>query len=86
VSSERLRETLNDLRAELADSDAGDPTERERVKTAIHEIEAWLERSEEPEHPLEERLQTAAIRFEEEHPNLAGAVRRVVDALSDLGI
>jgi hypothetical protein len=83
---QRLRETLNELRAELARSDAGDPDARDRVQAAAREIDAWLERSEEPESPLEDRLREAAVRLEEEHPNLAGAVRRVVDALSNLGI
>jgi len=83
---QRLRETLIQLRGELAASDAGDPETRERVKAAADALDDWLERAEEPEGGLGDRLQEAAVRFEEEHPNLSGAVRRVVDALADLGI
>ena len=86
MESERLRETLKELRAELARNESGDPAARERVEAASQEIEAWLERAEEPEGSLNDRLRESAVRFEKEHPNLAGAVRRVVEALSDLGI
>jgi len=86
VESERLRQTLNELRAELADSDTGDAETRERVQAAADELEAWLERAEEPEGGLRDRMREAVTRFEEEHPTLASTVQRVVDALSDLGI
>jgi hypothetical protein len=86
VNSDRLRETLTQLRQELAASDTGDPETRERVQAAAEAIEAWLERAEEPEGGLGDRLREAAVRFEGEHPSLAATLQRVVDALSDLGI
>lgn len=86
MESERLRETLNELRAELADSDTGDAETRARVQAAADELEAWLERAEEPEGGLRDRMREAVTRFEEEHPTLSATVQRVVDALSDLGI
>jgi len=86
VKSERLRETLAQLRSELAASDTGDPETRERVQAAADALDAWLDRAEEPEGGLGDRLRESAVRFEKEHPTLAVTVQRVVDALSDLGI
>ena len=86
MNSERLRETLTQLRQELAASDRGDPETRERVQAAADALDAWLERSEEPEGGLGDRLREAAVRFEGDHPGLATTLQRVVDALSELGI
>jgi len=86
VPTERLRETLQELRNELARSDAGDPATRERIQATALEIDAWLERAQPPEDSLSGRLQEAVARFEKEHPHLAATLQRVVDALSDLGI
>ncbi|MBW2314559.1 MAG: DUF4404 family protein [Deltaproteobacteria bacterium] len=86
MNSEHLRETLNELRAELAGSDAGDPATRSRVQAAADELDAWLDRAQEPEGGLRDRLREAVARFEEEHPTLSATVQRVVDALADLGI
>lgn len=86
MREERLRETLAELRQELARTDAADHDARERVQAAAREIEAWLERAEAPEDSLAERLREAVVRFEEDHPRLAATVQRVVDALADLGI
>lgn len=90
----RLRETLSELHRELERTDAGDAQARQRVEEAAREIDAWLERTgpesgrpdEDAEESVGDRLRDAALRFEEEHPTLASTVRRVIDALSDLGI
>jgi len=90
----RLRETLAELQRELEGTDAGDPHARRRVEEAAREIDAWLERTdvrearpdEDADESIGDRLRDAALRFEEEHPALASTVRRVIEALSDLGI
>jgi hypothetical protein len=81
-----LRETLAELRQELARTDAADHDARERVQAAAREIDAWLDRAEAPEDSLGERLREAVVRFEEDHPRLSSTLQRVVDALADLGI
>ena len=86
MPTERLRETLQELRAELARSDAGDAETRESVQATALEIDAWLERPEPPEESWSDRLRIGVARFEKEHPRLAATLQRVVDALSDLGI
>jgi hypothetical protein len=94
VRERRLRETLSELQRELERTDAGDAEARRRVAEAAREIDAWLERTgpgsgrpdEGAEESIGDRLRDAALRFEEEHPALATTVRRVIDALSDLGI
>ena len=83
---ERLRKTLSELRRELHQTDAADPDARERVREAAEELDAWLEGADAPEESLTERLNEAVAQFESEHPNLASTVRRVIDALADLGI
>ena len=97
MKERKLRETLAELHRELERTEPRDTAARERVKQAAREIDAWLEsaetseqRAERPDEDADEsvgdRLRDAAIRFEEEHPNLSATVRRVIDALSDLGI
>ena len=86
MSQQRLRETLAELRRELASTDAADDEARERVQQAARELDAWLERAEPPGESLPDRLREAVVRFEEEHPRLSATLQRVVDALSDLGI
>ena len=86
MPTERLRETLRELRAELARSDAGDPATRENVQATALEIDAWLERPEPTEDSWSDRLRVGVARFEKEHPHLAATLQRVVDALVDLGI
>jgi hypothetical protein len=37
-------------------------------------------------HPLTDRLEEIAVRFEAEHPSVGTAVRQLIDALSKAGI
>lgn len=93
---ERLNETLAELQAQLEQVETLEPEVRERLVGAIDEIQAALERHEpqaaslpiEQEHheSIVGRLRDSVRHFEETHPNLAGAVGSVIDALGRMGI
>ncbi len=89
---ERLRDTLEELEAELHASGPLDPELRERLERAIGEARKALARAEhehpgpDEHHSLVDHLTDNMRRFEAEHPKLSLAVGRVVDALSNLGI
>jgi hypothetical protein len=38
------------------------------------------------DHPLTERLEELAVRFDAEHPSVSTAVRQLIDALAQAGI
>lgn len=86
MSHERLRETLSDLREDLSKIEPQDDASRERLADTARELDVLIAQAEEEEDSLAETVQEAVVRFREEHPNLAAAVRRVVNALADLGI
>ena len=84
-----LLERLSELHAELERSDRVDDESRRLLAALADEIRALLESSPEggEEHAsLAERLGESVREFEESHPQLAAAVGRVADTLSNLGI
>lgn len=86
----RLRATIAELEQELRNVSEVDPDTRAMLQEAVEEIQGTLRTSNsavttEP-HSLNERLNIAAAEFDTSHPGLAGLLRRVVDALSQLGI
>lgn len=56
------------------------------LRESAHEIEAAVEAEEPHEGPLEARLTELAGQLHESNPAVAEAVRRVVNALANLGI
>ncbi len=90
--TERLRSTLAELHDELSGANALDTESRALLESAVREIRLALA----PSDPhaslaaepglLVERLRDAARRVEGEHPALADAVGRFLDALASLGI
>lgn len=90
MKKERLRETIRDLRAELAKAEPVDARLRERVRGMLDEIESSIDGDGEiPAHrhaQFLEHLTESARHFEESHLSLTLAVGRVIDALSNIGI
>jgi hypothetical protein len=86
----RLRATIKELEQELQAGGEVDPATRTMLLEAVEEIHSALRTRGLPTtgepHSLNDRLNTAAADFDASHPALAGLVRRVVDALSQLGI
>jgi len=86
----QLRDRLEQLHAELANTDSVDDASRELLASLLGDIQHLLDRSREERshehHGLVDRLRDATRQFEESHPTLAAAVGRVMDTLSNMGI
>lgn len=91
----RLRETLNELHAELENVEQVDPEMRGMLLGAAQEIDEKIQPAEAtqaaesvaPEdQPLDDRLADAARHFEVTHPTLSGIISRLANGLSQLGI
>jgi hypothetical protein len=89
---QRLRQSLEDLRLQLATADLPDQATRLRLEQTIVEIESALGPGQAlvPVRPvnssLVRRLSDATDEFEASHPTLSGAIGSVIDALSRMGI
>jgi hypothetical protein len=85
---DKLRATLDELDAQLAQLDSLDESTRAALLDAHAEITATLERgkrssaTKRAESSLQERL----VEFEAANPQLAGVVSRLLDGLAQLGI
>jgi hypothetical protein len=88
-SHDRLRKTLEDLHAELADLQSLDGPSREMLQSAMTEIGDSLDDAEGEglqESSTPELLSKAAQDFEVSHPQLARLVSNILDALGGIGI
>lgn len=86
---EKLRATLRELEAELAQLDALDSATRQELSAAAAEISAALARGEQQSRAAQEArrsLHDRLIEFEASHPQLAAVIARVLDGLAQLGI
>jgi len=88
--SQRLRATIADLERELQSGGEVDAETRSMLLEAVDEIQLALRNNSSvgtpAPHTLGEQLNRTAASFDVSHPTLAGLLRRVVDALSQLGI
>lgn len=86
---EKLRATLRELEAELAQLDALDEATRQELTTAAAEISAALARGDQQSHTARDArrsLHDRLIAFEASHPQLSAVISRVLDGLAQLGI
>jgi ABC-type transporter Mla subunit MlaD len=88
MNKSELRETLENLRADLANLKFRQPQSRERVQQLISAIERQIENSDDVEGSASVRqdLSGAISQFESEHPTLAGTLGQIASALSSMGI
>ena len=89
MEREALRNTLDRLHRELAQSGPIDSALRQDLERALDEIREVVERAprqDDAPHPLRERLEELAVRFEQSHPVLTDALGGVVRALAAMGI
>lgn len=87
MKQESLRHLLSRVQERLRDAAAVDAESRKLLVTLMHDIERKLAGSSEP--PSSEpasALDALVVRFEVDHPDLADALRRLVDALGKAGI
>lgn len=83
-----LRETLENLRGDLANLQFREPQSHERVQQLISAIERQIENSEDAgsNAAIQKDLTGAISQFESEHPTLAGTLGQIASTLSTMGI
>lgn len=83
-----LRQTLSDLREELARARQLGPDDRALLQSALLDIQRALENPPQSEASADhgDALEGAAVRLEAGHPGVATAIRAVLDALGKAGI
>lgn len=83
---ETLQRNLDRLHKELADTKSLDDETRELLAQVAQDIECVLADDVEDGTHIGARVQSAALKFEAEHPNLSRALSEVTDALAKLGV
>ena len=90
MDKQRLLQTLNELRTEIAQADTVDPETRASLESAMRDLQRELDKRgvKQPAdiEPATTGLKDALLRFESEHPQFSTAVGRVADALAAIGI
>jgi Domain of unknown function (DUF4404) len=89
MSDESLRDLLERVHQRLSGDGALDARSREMLKTLMHDIErALAQQGKKPGQKLEAapRLEALAVKFESDHPALAGVLRQLADTLGKAGI
>lgn len=85
MSDQELRKLLAELHRRLKDTQTLDPESRKLAATVVGDIEKALA-SDEPGSVAPEPVEALAVRFEAEHPSLAGVLRQIMDTLGKAGI
>lgn len=88
MDRDQLQELLKSLQRELADARSLDDESRRLLGAVMGDISRTLQASAAPTAaaPVSDRLGDLAVRFEADHPALAGAMRQLIDALAKAGI
>lgn len=75
-------------RLERLDSNSLDPHTQESLLELLNDLTRLLGSPplDDADHPLTERLEQIAVRFEAQHPSVGTAVRQLIDALGQAGI
>jgi predicted outer membrane protein len=88
MTGKKITQLLEELREELAGTEAVDEKGRDLLQALDQDIHSLLERSEEggSDDTLLERLQETIDHFEVSHPALTSAVSNLLTSLSNAGI
>jgi hypothetical protein len=89
MDKQRLLQTIDELRAEVAKTDRVDPETSAALENAMRNLQRELEkRGAKPSvdiEPASNGLKDALLRFQAEHPKLSDSVGKVADALAEMG-
>lgn len=83
MAEQQLKQQLQQLHATLAEHPQLDSESQallQRIAADIDELQP------DQQTDLSERVQEQAVRFEQEHPTLAGVLRQIVDTLGRMGV
>lgn len=89
MEKKQLKETLQELRANLSKVDELDDSTRDAMRLLTEDLERILGDSSPNSDELQtarDQLQDILLRFETEHPQLTGILGRVANALANIGI
>ena len=90
MEKERLLQTINQLRDEVAAADSVDPETLASLEAAMRGLQLQLDKlgAKHPAdiEPATTGLKQALLRFEADHPQFSTAIGRVADALAAIGI
>ena len=85
MSDQDLRALLAELHTRLKQARTLDPEAREMLATVSRDIEQALA-DDDAGSVAAEPVEALAVRFEADHPSLAGVLRQIMDTLSKTGI
>ena len=85
MSDRELRALLEELHTRLKQAHSLDPEARGLLATVSRDIENALV-AEDPSAVAAEPVEALAVRFEADHPSLAGVLRQIMDTLGKAGI
>ncbi len=88
MSDEQLRQSLNELRAELERLKSEEAQIRERLDALISGVETGLEKPEDTAHlqSLVQDLRQSISEFEVSHPRATGILNQIMVTLGNMGI
>lgn len=88
MDRDQLQELVKSLQRELGDAKSLDQESRRLLGAVMADIGRALQTSVGPAAaaPISDRLDDLAVRFEADHPALAGTMRQLIDALAKAGI
>jgi hypothetical protein len=81
-----LRTLLSQLHSRLSGGSPLADEDRQLLATVLADIEKALAKGPPTSPPDVSRFESLAVKFEAEHPAIAGTLRRVVDSLAKAGI
>ena len=85
MSSQDLRALLAELHERLRSARSLDAESRGLLTTVARDIERAL-KNDDPDAVAAEPVEALAVRFEADHPSLAGVLRQIMDTLGKAGI
>jgi predicted component of type VI protein secretion system len=86
MSEPELRPLLAELHERLRHAGSLDADSRQLLTTVAEDIEQALATDDGTKVASEQPLESLAVRFEAEHPALAGVLRQTMDTLGKAGI
>ena len=86
MPTQRLQQLLQQLNEEIRELDEANLEEKQRLETLVDEIESALSRDEAEHAGLLDGLRAKLVEIDSEHPTASGVMRRLMQALGDMGI
>lgn len=89
MDTDRLKRTIRDLHEDLEKTGQADPELKQLLKQLdgdLHRLLAAKAEVEKEQSGFNQRLESIAADFDTRHPQLAGVLRELADALARVGI